>query len=201
MFSHLETLLKFKLPIFQQCLILRLLGFLNYVFILYVCFVCMYIHAPCVCLVPVKPRRGHWILWHWNYRWCVSPLWYWVPKLGPLQEQKVFLTMEMSLQSQAFSFGIKIKLFWNFNEFLHIWLNCLLIIYTKLAILVPSPPFAVSLIFVFSWAHIFSFCDFIKFLNICVLTTEYCIRNLINIEIFSCCYCLLFLFSSCYIYK
>lgn len=35
--------------------------FLNDLYI-EVCFFCMYVFATCICPVPIKPRRGHWIL-------------------------------------------------------------------------------------------------------------------------------------------
>ena len=34
----------------------------------YMCLACMYICAPCACLVPEEARRGHQIPWNWSYR-------------------------------------------------------------------------------------------------------------------------------------
>jgi hypothetical protein len=38
------------------------------IFCLQIFFVCMYVYATDVCLVPLKIRRGYWIPWYWNYR-------------------------------------------------------------------------------------------------------------------------------------
>lgn len=32
-------------------------------------FACLYVHAPCVCLVSSEVRRGYWIPSDWSYRW------------------------------------------------------------------------------------------------------------------------------------
>jgi hypothetical protein len=35
-------------------------------FYVYECLVLMYVCTPCVCLVSVEARRGHWIPWNWS---------------------------------------------------------------------------------------------------------------------------------------
>jgi hypothetical protein len=32
-------------------------------------FVCMYMCAPCACLMPMEVRRGLQIHWNWSYKW------------------------------------------------------------------------------------------------------------------------------------
>lgn len=67
-----------------------------------VCFACMYVCTPWAYLVPMEVRRGHQIYWNWNYRWLWATIYrYWKSSLGPLQEQWVFLTAELSLQPHS----------------------------------------------------------------------------------------------------
>lgn len=32
-----------------------------------------YVMCMSVCLVPIETRKGHWILWHWIYKWFEPP--------------------------------------------------------------------------------------------------------------------------------
>lgn len=69
-------------------------------FLSYVCeclFACMYVYMCMHCLW--RPRRGHWILWNWYYRWLWTIIWV----LGCLQEQPVLQTEEPSLQPNGWS--------------------------------------------------------------------------------------------------
>lgn len=34
---------------------------------------CLYMCVPCVCLVPMQTRRGHWISWNWITNGCKPP--------------------------------------------------------------------------------------------------------------------------------
>lgn len=42
---------------------------------IYSCFVCMYVFAPCVWLVPRKAKRRHQTPWYWSYRWLQDVPW------------------------------------------------------------------------------------------------------------------------------
>ena len=71
-----------------------------YINLLYVygCFACIYVCVLCVCLLPVKVRKGQWIPWGWIYRWLWAAMWMLGIKPSPLEEQPVLLTAEPSLQ-------------------------------------------------------------------------------------------------------
>lgn len=70
-----------------------------YLLLLYECFACLYVHVPCMYLVPEEARRGCWTLWngvidgsksqHKEARYQT---------LGYLKEQQIVLTTELSLQ-------------------------------------------------------------------------------------------------------
>jgi hypothetical protein len=42
---------------------------------MYECFACMYVCAPCVCLVPTEVRRRCQILWNWSYKRLWATVW------------------------------------------------------------------------------------------------------------------------------
>lgn len=73
---------------------------LLYIFVLfyyeYGVFAYMYVCVPYMCLV-VEVSRGHLLPWHWVADGCEPPYGHWQPNLGPLQEQPVLLTAELSL--------------------------------------------------------------------------------------------------------
>lgn len=48
--------------------------FLLDLFIFNVCFACVYICAPFVCLVPISIKRGHWV-WSWSCIWWWASMW------------------------------------------------------------------------------------------------------------------------------
>lgn len=54
---------------FKKCILL------NYLFIVYMCFVCMYVCAPSMCVVHKEARRGHGIPWDWSCRCLWATLW------------------------------------------------------------------------------------------------------------------------------
>ena len=51
-------------------------------------------------LVSVESRRGHCVIWNWNYRCLLSAVRALEAKSGPLQEQPILLTIEPPLQPQ-----------------------------------------------------------------------------------------------------
>lgn len=64
-----------------------------YLFNLYECFAPVYVCIWSVCLMPLKARRGHQIVWDWSYRRCGPP-----SNPGPLEEQPEILTTEVALK-------------------------------------------------------------------------------------------------------
>lgn len=60
----------------------------------------MSLWAPCVCLVPIETRRGHWNLWNWHYRWSLAAMWVLGINPGSLEKQLMPLTIHPHLQPQ-----------------------------------------------------------------------------------------------------
>lgn len=63
-----------------------------FIILLHGCFACMYIHAPCVCLLSSEARRGCWIPLELAGTTSCEP-----PLCG-LEQQPVLLPSESSLQ-------------------------------------------------------------------------------------------------------
>lgn len=59
----------------------------------------MYVYTTLACLVPTEAGRHHWISWNCSSRQCGElPCGFQESSVGPLEEQPILLTTELSLQ-------------------------------------------------------------------------------------------------------
>ena len=58
---------------------------------------CIFVCAPCECLMPMGTKRWHQIPWNWNYSHSEPLCGYWESNPGPLGEQPMLWTTEWSL--------------------------------------------------------------------------------------------------------
>lgn len=64
-------------------------------------FACTYVLYHKVCLLSSKARRGQQVSWHWSYR-RLAAIWVLRINLGPLEEQRVFLSISPALSSLGY---------------------------------------------------------------------------------------------------
>lgn len=73
-------------------------------------FVCMY-----TCVEILSEPRGCWVPWSWSYRELGATLLMWTLNSGPLKQQQVLLTAELSVQ--PFLYFLKCTFSWWALEF------------------------------------------------------------------------------------